>query len=188
MDWYYPVLGGVVLGDAGRARLDERRDTFVMEGRGVRCVSDRPWVTVAETCECALAHLAVGDRQTRPRRCSAGPSSSATTTAATGPAPSSPTRSASPAASARTYTAAAVVLAADALAGAPPAASALFVEPRPASCRPLIDLADDRADASRVRGDAGLQSSRPTVRSGGGLGGCRRRAPPAKRPDSSAGR
>ena len=63
MDWYYPVLGGVVLGDAGRARLDERSDTFLMDGRGVRCVSDRPWITVAETCECALAHLAVGDRQ-----------------------------------------------------------------------------------------------------------------------------
>src|SRR3546814_12661252 len=54
MDWYYPVLGGVVLGDAGRARLEERRDTFVMEDRGVRCVSDRPWITVAENCECAL--------------------------------------------------------------------------------------------------------------------------------------
>src|SRR3546814_16683628 len=64
MDWYYPVLGGVVLGDAGRARLEERRDTFVMEDRGVRCVSDRPWITVAETCECALAHLAVGHRAT----------------------------------------------------------------------------------------------------------------------------
>src|SRR3546814_11015567 len=35
-----------------------------MEDRGVRCVSDRPWITVAETCECALAHLAVGDRDT----------------------------------------------------------------------------------------------------------------------------
>ena len=33
MDWYYPVLGGVVLGEAGRARLDERRDTFLMDGR-----------------------------------------------------------------------------------------------------------------------------------------------------------
>ena len=30
----------------------------------MRCVTDRPWITVAETCECALAHLAVGDRQT----------------------------------------------------------------------------------------------------------------------------
>ena len=34
-----------------------------MDGRGVRCVSDRPWITVAETCECAMAYLAVGDRQ-----------------------------------------------------------------------------------------------------------------------------
>ncbi|MEY2591350.1 MAG: hypothetical protein QOJ67_3334, partial [Acidimicrobiaceae bacterium] len=49
MDWYYPVLTGVVLGADGRTRLADRYDTFVMEGRGVRCVSDRPWVTVAET-------------------------------------------------------------------------------------------------------------------------------------------
>ena len=101
MDWYYPVLTGVVGGAEGRARLADRCDTFVMDGKGVRCVSDRPWITVAETCECALAHLAVGDRATRRGRCSAGRSSSATTTAATGPAPSSPTRPASPAASAR---------------------------------------------------------------------------------------
>ena len=64
MDWYYPVLGGVVLGDAGRARLADRCDTFV-DGRPRRAlrVSDRPWITVAETCECALAHLAVGERE-----------------------------------------------------------------------------------------------------------------------------
>src|SRR5690606_12353386 len=46
------------------AHLDAHRDTFVMQGRGVRCVSDRPWITAAETCECALAHLAVGDTAT----------------------------------------------------------------------------------------------------------------------------
>ena len=33
-----------------------------MEGRGVRCVSDQPWVTAAETCECAMAYLVAGDR------------------------------------------------------------------------------------------------------------------------------
>lgn len=64
MDWYYPVLGGAITGDAGRARLAERFDAFVMDGKGVRCVSDRPWVTAAETCECAIAHLAVGERDT----------------------------------------------------------------------------------------------------------------------------
>jgi hypothetical protein len=55
MDWYYPVLCGAVAGAAGQARLLERWDTFVMEGIGVRCVSDRPWVTAAETAECAMA-------------------------------------------------------------------------------------------------------------------------------------
>lgn len=31
-----------------------------MEGIGVRCVSDQPWVTAAETAECALALDAAG--------------------------------------------------------------------------------------------------------------------------------
>ncbi|CAN5743542.1 prenyltransferase [soil metagenome] len=61
MDWYYPVLAGVVGGDAGRLPLAEGWDRFVLPGGGTRCVHDRPWVTAAETSECALAHLAVGD-------------------------------------------------------------------------------------------------------------------------------
>jgi hypothetical protein len=60
MDWYYPVLCGAVAGDTGRARLLDRWDQFVMEGLGVRCVSDRPWVTAAETAECVIALDAVG--------------------------------------------------------------------------------------------------------------------------------
>ena len=103
MDWYYPVLAGVVTGDAGRARGSPSGwDTFVMEGTGVRCVSDDPWVTAAETGECALAHLAVGERDTRRSTCSRWAAAAPrATTAATGPASSTPTRSASPAASAR---------------------------------------------------------------------------------------
>lgn len=62
MDWYYPILAGALVGDRARSHLAERYDTFVMPGRGVRCVSDRPWITVAETCECTLAHLAAGER------------------------------------------------------------------------------------------------------------------------------
>ena len=64
MDWYYPVLCGVLEHDAGRARLADRFETFILDGRGVRCVKDRPWITVAETCECMMAHLSVGERQT----------------------------------------------------------------------------------------------------------------------------
>jgi hypothetical protein len=55
MDWYYPVLGGVVGGGAARARLAERWSTFVVPGRGIRCVADQPWVTAAETCEAVMA-------------------------------------------------------------------------------------------------------------------------------------
>jgi hypothetical protein len=62
MDWYYPVLGGAVRGEAGRALLRQRWDDFVVPGLGVRCVDTNPWVTGAETCELALALDAVGDR------------------------------------------------------------------------------------------------------------------------------
>jgi hypothetical protein len=63
MDWYYPVLCGALSGEAGRHHLAERWDTFVMPERGVRCVSDRPWITAAETCECVMAHLSVGESE-----------------------------------------------------------------------------------------------------------------------------
>jgi len=61
MDWYYPVLGGALREDAGRARLATRWDDFVVHGRGVRCVDTNPWVTGAETCELVLALDALGD-------------------------------------------------------------------------------------------------------------------------------
>ena len=61
MDWYYPVLSGAVTGQDALDHLNARRDTFVMEGKGVRCVSDRPWITAAESCECMMAYLLVGE-------------------------------------------------------------------------------------------------------------------------------
>ncbi|MGB3708784.1 prenyltransferase [Gordonia sp. (in: high G+C Gram-positive bacteria)] len=61
MDWYYPVLGGVLRGEAGRVALDAEWDRFVVSGLGVRCVSHRPWVTGAETSELAIALAAIGD-------------------------------------------------------------------------------------------------------------------------------
>ena len=62
MDWYYPVLGGAVRGAAGLRQLSQRWDEFWVDGLGIRCVADRPWVTGAETCELALALDAVGER------------------------------------------------------------------------------------------------------------------------------
>jgi hypothetical protein len=65
MDWYYPVLGGAIRGTGaseGLSHLNRRWDDFVVPGVGARCVSDKPWVTVAETCELVLTLDAVGDR------------------------------------------------------------------------------------------------------------------------------
>jgi GH15 family glucan-1,4-alpha-glucosidase len=61
MDWYYPVLGGAVTGADARAALAARWDEFIVPGRGCRCVSDRPWVTAAETFELAMALDAAGE-------------------------------------------------------------------------------------------------------------------------------
>ncbi|MFT4125022.1 MAG: prenyltransferase [Gordonia sp. (in: high G+C Gram-positive bacteria)] len=60
MDWYYPVLGGAVRGDAGRDLISDRWAEFVVDGLGIRCVDHRPWVTGAETSELALAMEALG--------------------------------------------------------------------------------------------------------------------------------
>jgi len=61
MDWYYPVIGGALRGVDGVNRLRSRWDDFVIEGLGIRCVDDEPWVTGAETCELAIALHLVGE-------------------------------------------------------------------------------------------------------------------------------
>jgi hypothetical protein len=61
MDWYYPILGGVLRGQPAQVRLAEGSDRFIAVGRGVRCVSDEPWVTAAETCELVMALDAIGN-------------------------------------------------------------------------------------------------------------------------------
>ena len=62
MDWYYPILSGALSGERARERIDTRWSEFVLEGVGVRCVSDQPWVTAAETAECVMALEAIGMR------------------------------------------------------------------------------------------------------------------------------
>jgi hypothetical protein len=60
MDWYYPVLGGVMCGDDGIVALKRRWEDFVIDGHGVRCVNDHPWVTTGETAEAAIACAMLG--------------------------------------------------------------------------------------------------------------------------------
>ena len=55
MDWFYPVLTGVLSQTAAQARLDQRWSAFVEASLGCRCVVEEPWVTVAETCELIMA-------------------------------------------------------------------------------------------------------------------------------------
>lgn len=61
MDWYYPVLSGALSGPAGRTRLESLWRKFVMDGWGIRCVSDQPWVTMAETSEMVITLAAIGE-------------------------------------------------------------------------------------------------------------------------------
>jgi hypothetical protein len=127
MDWYYPVLTGVVVGEAGRERLRAGWDTFVLPDKGTRCVSDRPWVTTAETCECVLAHVAAGEtdkaldlfRWAQRLRAETGDYWTGIVF---------PELKHFPGGERSTYSAAAVVLAADGLSRTS-AASALFVDP-----------------------------------------------------------
>ena len=104
-------------------------DHFVLEDRGVKCVSDEQWVTAAETAECAIAHCAVGDRETARQLLMWTVSHRAEDGAYyTGVVyPSDPDRRLEhfPAGERSAYTAAAIILAADAIA-APSAASEIF--------------------------------------------------------------
>lgn len=61
MDWFYPVLAGVLQGKAAQDRIESRWKIFIENNIGCRCVSDEPWVTVAESCELTLALLAAGE-------------------------------------------------------------------------------------------------------------------------------
>ena len=127
MDWYYPVLSGATAGVAAKARLADGWSTFAMEGLGIRCVSDEPWITASETAEAALAYSAIGDfataadllAWTRSHRLDDGSYLTGLVY---------PDRIVFPVAEHTSDTAAAVILAADAITGASPA-SDLFVAP-----------------------------------------------------------
>ena len=61
MDWFYPILCGSITGAAAQARIDKYWKKFVIQNMGVRCVSDQPWVTIAESCELVIALAAMGN-------------------------------------------------------------------------------------------------------------------------------
>ena len=61
MDWFYPVLCGALTGAEARRRIEKHWKKFVVEGQGVKCVADEPWITIAETSELCLALDAMGN-------------------------------------------------------------------------------------------------------------------------------
>jgi len=149
MDWYYPVLAGALTRDGGRERVVEGWDTFVIEGRGVRCVSTGDWVTAAETAECVLALDALGMEATARAVFAAGqglrlPDGSYWTGMVF------PEESTFPTGERTTYTAAAMVLAADALSRTTGAAGLFAGEPLPVG----LDLAE--SSCTGLGGDCGL--------------------------------
>ena len=61
MYWFYPILAGVLAGADAQKRIDRYWKKYVIEERGVLCVSDEPWVTIAETSELVIALAAMGN-------------------------------------------------------------------------------------------------------------------------------
>jgi len=61
MNWYYPVLTGVVSGKEAGEHIAGQWPEFVVDGWGCKCSLDEPWVTVAETCELAMALVGIGE-------------------------------------------------------------------------------------------------------------------------------
>ena len=63
MYWFYPVLSGALTGEKAVNRIEKYWKKYVIEGQGARCVSDQPWVTIAETSELVLALNAMGQKE-----------------------------------------------------------------------------------------------------------------------------
>ena len=63
MDWFYPILSGIYSIDEARSRISDSEDKFIVTGIGCKCVSDEPWVTIAESCELVMALVAADRHQ-----------------------------------------------------------------------------------------------------------------------------
>jgi hypothetical protein len=61
MDWFYPILCGALTREQAARRIDKHWKKFVIKDHGVLCVSDQPWITMAETSELCLALSAMGN-------------------------------------------------------------------------------------------------------------------------------
>ncbi|MBD62780.1 MAG: prenyltransferase [Gammaproteobacteria bacterium] len=63
MDSYYPILAGINKKNLVNSLIKNIKQSFWIQGLGIKCVIDEPWVTVAETCECSIAFKKIGEDQ-----------------------------------------------------------------------------------------------------------------------------
>tara|TARA_B100000609_G_scaffold139546_1_gene111902 strand:- start:5728 stop:6771 length:1044 start_codon:yes stop_codon:yes gene_type:complete len=61
MDSYYPILAGINKKNIIASLVKTIKKFFWIQGVGIKCVIDEPWVTVAETCECSIAFKKIGE-------------------------------------------------------------------------------------------------------------------------------
>ncbi len=61
MDSYYPILSGCLTKSEKEVYIEKIFNEFYIEGLGVKCVREEPWITVAETCEFIIALIMSGN-------------------------------------------------------------------------------------------------------------------------------
>ena len=60
MDWYYPILCGILDQKSAKKLIREKWEEFVVDGLGCKCVREEPWVTAAESSELVLGLIRIG--------------------------------------------------------------------------------------------------------------------------------
>ena len=67
MDWFYPIFTNAANDANALQRVTDMQSIFVEKDLGCRCVSDEPWITIAETCEYIIA-LSALDKKAEAKR------------------------------------------------------------------------------------------------------------------------
>ena len=60
MDWYYPILSGCLSQNKKLRYINKVFKDFYVDGIGIKCVIEEPWVTVAETSEFIISLMNAG--------------------------------------------------------------------------------------------------------------------------------
>jgi MMP endo-(1,4)-3-O-methyl-alpha-D-mannosidase len=63
MNWFYPVLTGVLKGKDAKERIDRGWNDFIIENWGCRVAVDEDTTAVAETCELIVALALIGEHK-----------------------------------------------------------------------------------------------------------------------------